>query len=107
MGATTSEGAVVASARNIAAEDSLTKFLQKIHISPMLPRGQKVAHAGSWRERQNSEAAHQLVTFHLRLAAMIAMDCRGYGLPVANCCPTAPEPVLALPMRKGRAWRKN
>jgi RNA polymerase sigma-32 factor len=50
----------------------------------MLPHEQEMALARRWRDRQDTEAAHQLVTSHLRLVAKIAMGYRGYGLPVAE-----------------------
>ncbi len=40
--------------------------------------------AKRWREHEDPEAAHRLVTSHLRLVAKIAMGYRGYGLPIGE-----------------------
>jgi hypothetical protein len=50
----------------------------------MLEPKQEYTLAKSWREEEDTEAAHQLVTSHLRLVAKIAMGYRGYGLPLAE-----------------------
>ena len=68
----------------ISAEGNLTRYLQDIRKFPMLKPDEEYMLARSWREHENSEAAHRLVTSHLRLVAKIAMGYRGYGLPVAE-----------------------
>jgi RNA polymerase sigma-32 factor len=70
--------------RNNALEGSLSRYLQEIHRLPMLSPEEEAALARRWREREDTEAAHKLVTSHLRLVAKIAMGYRGYGLPVAE-----------------------
>src|SRR4051812_9282468 len=50
----------------------------------MLEREQEMALARRWRDAHDSNAAHQLVTSHLRLAAKVAMSYRGYGLPISE-----------------------
>jgi RNA polymerase sigma-32 factor len=68
----------------ISAEGNLTRYLQDIRKFPMLKPDEEYMLARSWREHEDAEAAHRLVTSHLRLVAKIAMGYRGYGLPVAE-----------------------
>jgi RNA polymerase sigma-32 factor len=66
----------------IASESNLSRYLQEIRKFPMLAAEEEYMLAKRWREHGDSEAAHKLVTSHLRLVAKIAMGYRGYGLPV-------------------------
>jgi RNA polymerase sigma-32 factor len=68
----------------IASEGSLSRYLQEIRKFPMLEQNEEYMLAKAWREHGDSEAAHKLVTSHLRLVAKIAMGYRGYGLPVSE-----------------------
>jgi len=68
----------------LTAEGNLTRYLQEIRKFPMLKPEEEYMLAKRWREHNDSEAAHKLVTSHLRLVAKIAMGYRGYGLPVAE-----------------------
>ncbi len=65
-------------------EASLSRYLQEIRKYPMLPHEEEYMLAQAWREHDDREAAHKMVTSHLRLVAKIAMGYRGYGLPVAE-----------------------
>ncbi len=65
-------------------EGGLNRYLQEIRKFPMLEKEQEYMLAKRWVEDQDTEAAHTLVTSHLRLAAKIAMGYRGYGLPQAE-----------------------
>ncbi len=65
-------------------EGGLSRYLQEIRKFPMLPAEEEFMLAKAWREHGDTEAAHKLVTSHLRLVAKIAMGYRGYGLPVAE-----------------------
>ena len=65
-------------------EQGMNRYLQEIRKFPMLEPEQEYMLAKRWVEDQDTEAAHQLVTSHLRLAAKIAMGYRGYGLPQAE-----------------------
>ena len=65
-------------------ENGLSRYLQEIRKFPMLEPDQEYMLAKRWVEEQDSDAAHQMVTSHLRLAAKIAMGYRGYGLPQAE-----------------------
>ncbi len=65
-------------------EGNLSRYLQEIRRFPMLEADQEFMLAKRWREKEDVEAAHQLVTSHLRLVAKIAMGYRGYGLPVSE-----------------------
>jgi len=65
-------------------EQGLNRYLQEIRKFPMLEPEQEYMLAKRWVEDQDTEAAHQMVTSHLRLAAKIAMGYRGYGLPQAE-----------------------
>ena len=62
----------------------MNRYLQEIRKFPMLEPGQEYMLAKRWIEEQDADAAHQMVTSHLRLAAKIAMGYRGYGLPQAE-----------------------
>ncbi|WP_445681295.1 RNA polymerase sigma factor RpoH [Radicibacter daui] len=66
------------------AGSNLTRYLQEIRRFPMLEPGEEFMLAKSWREHGDVDAAHKLVTSHLRLVAKIAMGYRGYGLPLAE-----------------------
>jgi RNA polymerase sigma-32 factor len=65
-------------------EQGLNRYLQEIRKFPLLEPEQEYMLAKRWVDHQDTEAAHQLVTSHLRLAAKIAMGYRGYGLPQAE-----------------------
>ncbi|GHA54342.1 RNA polymerase sigma factor RpoH [Amylibacter ulvae] len=65
-------------------EQGLNRYMQEIRTFPMLEQEQEYMLAKSWVENEDTDAAHQLVTSHLRLAAKIAMGYRGYGLPTAE-----------------------
>src|SRR6202166_3104121 len=68
----------------IAGESGLTRFLEEIRRFPMLEPQEEYMLAKRWREHGDREAAHKLVTSHLRLVAKIAMGYRGYGLPIGE-----------------------
>ena len=68
----------------IAGESGLSRYLQEIKRSPMLEPQEEYMLAKRWREHGDREAAHKLVTSHLRLVAKIAMGYRGYGLPIGE-----------------------
>ncbi|WP_406854678.1 RNA polymerase sigma factor RpoH [Alsobacter sp. KACC 23698] len=68
----------------IAAEGGLSRYLDEIRKFPMLQPQEEYMLAKRWREHEDSEAAHRLVTSHLRLVAKIAMGYRGYGLPIGE-----------------------
>jgi RNA polymerase sigma-32 factor len=65
-------------------EGSLSRYLQEIRKFPMLEPQEEYMLAKRWREHADTEAAHKLVTSHLRLVAKIAMGYRGYGLPIGE-----------------------
>jgi len=65
-------------------EGGLNRYMQEIRKFPLLEPEQEYMLAKRWVEEQDTEAAHQMVTSHLRLAAKIAMGYRGYGLPQAE-----------------------
>jgi RNA polymerase sigma-32 factor len=68
----------------ISPDGSLSRYLQEIRKFPMLTQDQEYMLANSWQEHEDTDAAHQLVTSHLRLVAKIAMGYRGYGLPLGE-----------------------
>ena len=68
----------------LSSEGSLSHYLQQIKKFPMLSEKQEVNLAKKWRDEGDTDAAHTLVTSHLRLVAKIAMGYRGYGLPVTG-----------------------
>ena len=65
-------------------EQGLSRYLTEIRKFPMLEPEQEFMLAKGWVDHGDRDAAHQLVTSHLRLAAKIAMGYRGYGLPTAE-----------------------
>ena len=65
-------------------EQGLNRYLQEIRKFPMLGPEEEYMLAKRWADHQDTEAAHRMVTSHLRLAAKIAMGYRGYGLPQAE-----------------------
>lgn len=65
-------------------EGSLSRYLQEIRKFPMLEPQEEYMLAKRWKEHEDIEAAHKLVTSHLRLVAKIAMGYRGYGLPIGE-----------------------
>ena len=68
----------------ISSESNLSRYLQEIRKFPMLAPDEEYMLAKSWQEHEDSDAAHKLVTSHLRLVAKIAMGYRGYGLPLSE-----------------------
>jgi RNA polymerase sigma-32 factor len=68
----------------LSSEGGLARYLDEIKRFPMLEPQQEYMLAKSWREHGDREAAHKLVTSHLRLVAKIAMGYRGYGLPMSE-----------------------
>jgi len=69
---------------NLSPDTNLSHYLQEIRKFPMLEQQEEYMLAKSWREHGDTEAAHKMVTSHLRLVAKIAMGYRGYGLPLAD-----------------------
>ncbi|MCJ7787642.1 MAG: RNA polymerase sigma factor RpoH [Methyloceanibacter sp.] len=69
---------------SVSAHGGLTRYLEEIRQFPMLEPQEEYMLAKRWREHDDRDAAHQLVTSHLRLVARIAMGYRGYGLPVGE-----------------------
>src|ERR1700754_2888731 len=68
----------------ISLESNLCRYLQEIRRFPMLAPEEEYMLGKSWREHGDIDAAHKLVTSHLRLVAKIAMGYRGYGLPLSE-----------------------
>jgi RNA polymerase sigma-32 factor len=68
----------------VVSESNISRYFQQTRTFPMLDAGQEYVLARRWREHGDIEAAHQLVTSHLRLVAKIAMSYRGYGLPISD-----------------------
>ncbi len=68
----------------MAPEGNLSRYLQDIRKFPMLRPEEELELARRWRDTEDEQAAHRLVTSHLRLVAKIAMGYRGYGLPVGE-----------------------
>ncbi len=68
----------------LTPERNLSRYLQRIRSYPMLEAKQEYELARRWVEQNDLQAAHTLVTSHLRLVAKIAMGYRGYGLPLGE-----------------------
>src|SRR3954462_8680522 len=76
---------MAASALSVMSPDGgLSRYLSEIRKFPMLAKDEEFMLAKRWQEHEDPEAAHRLVTSHLRLVAKIAMGYRGYGLPIGE-----------------------
>jgi RNA polymerase sigma-32 factor len=69
---------------DVSPEKNLSRYLQSIRKFPMLSHEEEMELARRWHENEDHDAAHKLVTSHLRLVAKIAMGYRGYGLPLGE-----------------------
>jgi RNA polymerase sigma-32 factor len=69
---------------SVGSDGNLSRYLQEIRRFPMLEQNEEYMLAKRWREHEDTDAAHRLVTSHLRLVAKIAMGYRGYGLPLSE-----------------------
>ena len=69
---------------SISADGSLKRYLSEISQFPILRKEEEYTLAKNWIEHEDIDAAHTLVTSHLRLVAKIAMGYRGYGLPISD-----------------------
>ncbi len=76
--------ATLPSVPRLTPEANLSRYLQDIRKFPMLEPNEEFMLAKAWAERDDVEAAHKMVTSHLRLVAKIASGYRGYGLPLAE-----------------------
>ena len=68
----------------MSPDGGLSRYLSEIRKFPMLAKDEEFMLAKRWRGHEDSDAAHQMVTSHLRLVAKIAMGYRGYGLPIGE-----------------------
>src|SRR5476651_1558803 len=74
----------VSSLAVMSPDGGLSRYLSEIRKFPMLAKDEEFMLAKAWQEHEDPEAAHRLVTSHLRLVAKIAMGYRGYGLPIGE-----------------------
>jgi RNA polymerase sigma-32 factor len=68
----------------MSPDGGLSRYLTEIRKFPMLTKDEEFMLANRWRDHEDSQAAHKMVTSHLRLVAKIAMGYRGYGLPIGE-----------------------
>lgn len=68
----------------LAGSESLGRYLRSVQAYPMLSAAEELALSRAWRDTRDLAAAHKLITSHLRLVVRIAMDHRGYGLPLGE-----------------------
>ena len=68
----------------MSPDGGLSRYLTELRKFPMLERDEEFMLAQRWKEHQDPDAAHKMVTSHLRLVAKIAMGYRGYGLPIGE-----------------------
>ena len=68
----------------VPIEGGLSLYFREIWNFPILEKEEEQMLAIRWRDKEDTDAAHKLVTSHLRLVAKMAMKYRGYGLPVAD-----------------------
>jgi RNA polymerase sigma-32 factor len=69
---------------SLVSDSNLSRYLAEIRKFPMLEPTEEFMLAKRWQQHQDPEAAHKMVTSHLRLVAKIAMGYRGYGLPMSE-----------------------
>ena len=69
---------------SLVSDSNLARYLAEIRQFPMLEQSEEFMLAKRWQQQQDTEAAHKMVTSHLRLVAKIAMGYRGYGLPMSE-----------------------
>ena len=69
---------------SLVSDSNLARYLAEIRQFPMLEQSEEFMLAKRWQQHQDTEAAHKMVTSHLRLVAKIAMGYRGYGLPMSE-----------------------
>jgi RNA polymerase sigma-32 factor len=69
---------------SLSSDSGLGRYLQEIRKFPILNPDEEFMLAKRYQEHGDRDAAHKLVTSHLRLVAKIAMGYRGYGLPIAE-----------------------
>ena len=68
----------------VGGAGGLSRYLEEIRRFPMLEPGEEFMLAKRWQQHGDTDAAHRLVTSHLRLVTRIAMGYRGYGLPIGE-----------------------
>ena len=68
----------------LSGDIGLKNYLEEIKKFPMLSAEEEYSLANRWQVHKDTNAAHQLVTSHLRLVAKIAMGYKGYGLPITD-----------------------
>jgi RNA polymerase sigma-32 factor len=69
---------------SLSQEGGLQRYLQQIRQFPMLEPNEEYMLAKRFKEHGDKDAAHKLITSHLRLVAKMAMGYRGYGLPISE-----------------------
>jgi RNA polymerase sigma-32 factor len=69
---------------SLSPQDGLRRYLQEISQIPLLTQQEELDLSRQWRDQGDIEAAHRLVTSHLRLVAKIAFKYKGYGLPMGD-----------------------
>ena len=74
----------IATLPSLYGDSGLSRYLNEIKVFPILTADEEFMLAERYIKSDDNEAAHKLVTSHLRLVAKIAMQYRGYGLPVAD-----------------------
>ena len=68
----------------LSGDIGLKNYLEEIKKFPLLSAEEEYTLANRWQVHKDTNAAHQLVTSHLRLVAKIAMGYKGYGLPITD-----------------------
>ncbi len=68
----------------VPADGGLSHYFREVWAYPILEKEEEQILGTRWREQGDTEAAHKLVTSHLRLVVKMAMKYRGYGLPIAD-----------------------
>src|SRR5438309_12113324 len=86
----------------LTPEPGLTHYLEEIRRFPILERQEEYLLAKRWREHGDRDAAHKVITSHLRLVTKIARDYRGYGLPISEAISEGNVGLMQAASRSGR-----
>ena len=89
----------------LKVEPGLSRYLSEIKQFPLLEPDEEYMLAKRWREHGDREAAHMLVTSHLRQVAKIAMGYRGYGLPIGEVISEGNVGLMQAVIRCAVLWR--
>ena len=68
----------------VPGDGGLGHYYREVWSYPILEKSEEQLLGKRWRQHGDTDAAHKLVTSHLRLVVKMAMKYKGYGLPIAD-----------------------